>query len=416
MAARLFLCYAREDHKWAELLRNHLVPLEAANQLSAFMDRQIDAGASWSEEIRNELQSADLVLAVVSVNLLNSKYAVDVELQTAYQRHRAGEVRLIPVIADYCFWEATPLREFQALPPGDDGRIKPLVDWSNPNIPLTAVVKALQRIALGKEPKPTVPASPPDRGPDQAAQEHGAPSRPQAQDTRMVSARSVEMLDLAFASASALLERATHAGMWVEGLRQRIRMTVRVDADWSVRYEKEAEMTVRGAGAIVAAPFKILAQPDVMSGLTLFDVDARYEELDTTVQPLMFPAYIQGQERGFAVVFSPPITANVPRRFRAWFAVSREFAGSVGQGRDDLLACATLQLAHDHWMELEEFCVLLSTDLPRLEVVPEFPCQRVAEGERAAGLGAPYRRYVYRAAAQRVAGRLRQVIRLRPQA
>ena len=172
-------------------------------------------------------------------------------------------------------------------------------------------------------------------------------------------------------------------------------------------------MTVRGAGAIVAAPFKIIAQPDVMSRLTLFDVDARYEELDAEVQPLMFPAYIQGQERGFAVVFSPPITSAAPRRFRAWFAVQREFAGSLGQGTDGELACATVQLAHHHWAELEEFCVLLSAKLPRLEVVPEFQCERLEEGQPAAGLGAPYRRYLYRAPAQEVAGRLRQRIRLR---
>lgn len=411
MPARLFLCYAREDHKWAELLRSHLVPLEAANRLSAFMDRQIDPGALWSDEIQQELHSADLVLAVVSVNLLNSKYAIDVELRTAFQRHRAGEVTLVPVIADYCYWEGTPLRDFQALPSDDSGRIKPLVDWMNPNIPLTAVVRALEQIAAGRKARPA--PLPPDRGGDGLMAGGDAPPGRPTDDMRVVTARSVEMLDLAFASASALLERATHPSMWVERLEQRIRMTVRVDSDWSVRYEKEMAMTAQGAGAIVAAPFKIIAQPDVMSRLTLFDVDARYEELNAEMQPLMFPAYIRGQERGFAVVFSPPITSAAPRTFRAWFAVQREFAGSLAQGKDDVLACATLQLAHEHRAELEEFSVLLSAELPRLEVVPEFQCERVAEGERAAGLGAPYRRYSYRAPAQQVSGRLRQLIRLR---
>ena len=414
MPSRLFVCYAREDHKWAELLRSHLRPLESANYLVAFIDGEIAPGSNWNDEIRAQLANADLFLAITTVNLLNSDYAMNVELPAALERHRAGRLRLVPVIADYCNWEATPLGSLQAVPRGDGGDIKPLVDWSNANVPLTLVTKLLQDMTGGRSPTRMV-SPPPDRVRDGVLHgQHptlGPPVTPPPTETRMVSVRSAEMLDLAFASATALIERSATPAMWVERLRQRVRMVVRLDADWSVRYEKETEMMVEGAGAIVAAPFRITAQADVISRLSLFDVDARYEEVGTDLQPLMFPAQIQGPSRGFVVVFSPPVTAARTRKFRTWFAVDREFAPSLGQGGSDKLTCSTIQLAQDHSAELE-FTVLISAKLPQLELTPEFECEETGKGEWAVGFGAPYRRYVFRAASQRVSGRLAQTIRL----
>ena len=416
MALRLFLCYAREDHKWAELLRGHLAPLESTGQLSAFMDRQIEPGATWNDEIREELLSADLVLAIVSVNLLNSKYAVGVELRTAVKRHQERTLTLLPVIADYCLWDVTPLGELQALPMGEDGRIKPLVDWSNPNVPLTAVTKALRQMVGGGKSNTVMRSPPPDRSRPPATSRSLAPAADQAvpdpkDTTQVVSARSAEMLNLAFASASTLLARSADSGMWVERLHQQITMTVRIDADWSVRYQKQTGMMVEGAGAIVAAPFKITAQSEVMSRLSLFDVDARYEEVDSDFQPLMFPALIRGPERGFAMIFAPPITAAQKRQFRAWFAVDREFAATLGQGKEDSLTCVTSQLAHEHLAALE-FSVLISAKLPPLLLLPQFDCQRLSDRERAAGLGEPYWRYVFQAPEVRVITRLSQTIRV----
>jgi hypothetical protein len=415
LPARLFLCYAREDHKWAELLRSHLRPLETTNYLTAFIDGEIEPGSNWNEEIRNQLANADVFLAITSVNLLNSRYAMNVEVPSALDRHMANRLKLVPVIADYCNWEATPLGSLQAVPRGSNGDIKPLVDWSNPNVPLTTVAKLLQEMTAGHS-ETRMASPPPDRGRDGLFQSHHRtmvpPVTPPPTETRTVSARSAEMLDLAFASATSLIARSSDPAMWVERLRQRIGMVVRVDADWSVRYEKDTEMMVEGAGAIIAAPFKITAQADVISRLSLFDVDARYEEVGTELQPLMFPAQIQGPARGFVVVFSPPVTAARERKFRTWFAVDREFAPSLGQGTDDQLTCSTIQLAHEHSAELE-FCVLVSAKLPQLELIPEFMCERTSNGERAIGYGEPYRRYVFRAPAQPVDGRLAQTIRLR---
>jgi TIR domain-containing protein len=413
MASRLFLCYARDDHKWAELLRDHIAPLQEANYLSAFVDRQLQPGAPWDSEIKNELEKADLIVAIVTAALLSSRYAVHVELATAFKRYRAGNVKIIPIIADYCDWEPTELGQLQALPPGNDGRILPLVDWSNPHVPLTSVAKALRSIVGQTTTSSQMPSPAPDRSRSQDARTdpRADPATGTAADTRIVSARSVEMLDVAFASASTLLDRCVTPAMWVDELHQSITMTVRVDRDWSVRYEKEVHMSVSGAGAIMAAPFKITAQPEVMSRLTLFDVDARYLEIDSDAQPLMFPALIQGTERGFAVIFTPPISAARIRKFRTWFAVDREFAATLGSGGADQLTCATLQLARAHRAELT-FRVLLHSNLRALSVVPQFDCVQVADGKPSAGFGEPYKLYEYRAEAHAVEGKLAQRIEL----
>ena len=155
---------------------------------------------------------------------------MNVELPAALERHKASRLKPVPVIADYCNWEATPLGPLQAVPRGHDGEIKPLVEWSNPNIPLTTVAKLLQEMTAGYS--ETRMAS---LFPDPArwlisiisieSCRHGYT---QAHRTLTVSARSAEMLDLAFASATSLIARSSDPPLWVERLQQRVWMVVRL--------------------------------------------------------------------------------------------------------------------------------------------------------------------------------------------
>ena len=51
----------------------------------------IKAGEVWDEQIRRELEAADIILLLISVDFNNSQYIWNKELKTAMERHERGE-------------------------------------------------------------------------------------------------------------------------------------------------------------------------------------------------------------------------------------------------------------------------------------------------------------------------------------
>ena len=73
---------------------------------------------------------------------LASGYCYDREMTRALERHRAGEVRVIPIIIEPCDWKETPLGHLKALP--RDG--KPISTWDNEDEAFHNAVTELRRI------------------------------------------------------------------------------------------------------------------------------------------------------------------------------------------------------------------------------------------------------------------------------
>ncbi len=86
------------------------------------------AGDDWDEEIRSQLENADLILFLVSRASIASEYITRVEFQRALQRHMRGEARLVPIIVRKCDWESLGL-PLQALPPS----LVPIAKYADPD-------------------------------------------------------------------------------------------------------------------------------------------------------------------------------------------------------------------------------------------------------------------------------------------
>jgi len=92
-----------------------------------FDDRNLIPGEEWDERIQQELQSADIILMLVSADFLATKYIKEVEIQQALNRHEKGEAKVIPIILPRCLWEKTVLSKLSALPEKD----KPITKWDD---------------------------------------------------------------------------------------------------------------------------------------------------------------------------------------------------------------------------------------------------------------------------------------------
>jgi internalin A len=66
-------------------------------------------GAEWKNQIDEHIETAHIILLLISAEFINSDYCYDVELKRAIARHDAGEARVIPIILRPCDWLKTPL-------------------------------------------------------------------------------------------------------------------------------------------------------------------------------------------------------------------------------------------------------------------------------------------------------------------
>src|SRR5437868_6618629 len=98
MAVKIFFCYAHEDASLLKKLKAHLRPLERLGLIEMWYDREISVGTEWETEIKERLNSAQIILLLVSSAFMNSDYAYGIELEHAIKRHNLGEARIIPII------------------------------------------------------------------------------------------------------------------------------------------------------------------------------------------------------------------------------------------------------------------------------------------------------------------------------
>ena len=113
---KVFYSYARADDKLRNELEKHLSLLKRQGEISAWHDREIGAGQEWAKEIDAHLNSADLILLLVSPDFMASDYCYDVELKRALERHESGEARVIPIILRPVDWQGTPFGKLKPLP------------------------------------------------------------------------------------------------------------------------------------------------------------------------------------------------------------------------------------------------------------------------------------------------------------
>jgi hypothetical protein len=141
---KVFVSYSHADKELKDRLVKHLRPLEHENLIEVWVDQQISAGDDWDKEISKKLGEADIVLTLISVDFVNSKYCYDVELEKALEREVSGDAKVIPVVLRSCLWTRSPLGRLKALP--TDG--KAVTTWEDTDEALTIVANGIRDSAV----------------------------------------------------------------------------------------------------------------------------------------------------------------------------------------------------------------------------------------------------------------------------
>lgn len=133
--AIVFFSYSHQDEELRNRLEKHLALLKRQGLVEAWHDRCIDAGSELDQVISSNLESANIILLLVSVDFLASDYCYSREMLRAMKRHEEGTAVVIPVILRPCDWHSAPFGKLLAIP--RDG--KPITSWADIDEPLTEI-------------------------------------------------------------------------------------------------------------------------------------------------------------------------------------------------------------------------------------------------------------------------------------
>lgn len=125
-AIQVFFSYAHEDEDLRNEVEKHLTILKRQGIISSWYDRDITAGTEWAGEIDTHINTADVILLLISSDFLASDYCYDIELKRAMERDANREARVIPIILREVDWQGAPFGKLQALPTN----AKPVNNWA----------------------------------------------------------------------------------------------------------------------------------------------------------------------------------------------------------------------------------------------------------------------------------------------
>ena len=143
MSLEVFISYSHKDKMFRNELGNHLSNLISQQIISSWHDGNIVPGTEWQPQVMQHLKTAHIILLLISSDFMASDFCYSIEMETAIARHRANEVRVIPIILRPTDWKGATFANLQILP--EEGR--PITSWANLDDAFKNVIDGI-RIAI----------------------------------------------------------------------------------------------------------------------------------------------------------------------------------------------------------------------------------------------------------------------------
>jgi hypothetical protein len=140
---KLFFSYTHKDARARERLSAHLSLAERQGLVQSWHDRKIPPGADWEGDINDHLNSADIIVLLISADFIASKYCWEREMARALERNDLHEAIVVPVVVAPVDWMGAPFGRLQMLPPSG----KPVALWRDKEEAWFQTSRALRDLA-----------------------------------------------------------------------------------------------------------------------------------------------------------------------------------------------------------------------------------------------------------------------------
>ena len=140
---KLFFSYSHKDEALRNELVNHLHILTRQGVISSWHDRKILPGDEWDHHIHEHLETADIILLLISADFIASDYCLDTEVKIALGRYKSGEARVVPILLRPVDWTGTLFAKLQVLPTHG----KPVTVWADRDEAFLDVAQGIRKIA-----------------------------------------------------------------------------------------------------------------------------------------------------------------------------------------------------------------------------------------------------------------------------
>lgn len=160
MSSRIFISYADGDEPHCQELEKHLRLLQRRGLIEVWHHRRIAAGEHVGNAIDAHIETADLVLLLVSSDFIDSDYCWNKEMTRALARSETREAIVVPILVRDVDWRGAPFGTLTPLP--RDGRA--IASSDSPDAAWTEVGQAIHDMI---EPRSRPPVMPAQRSPGQ---------------------------------------------------------------------------------------------------------------------------------------------------------------------------------------------------------------------------------------------------------
>jgi hypothetical protein len=138
----IFFSYSHEDEKLRDRLDKHLSVLKAQGVSTHWHDRKITGGKEWANAIDQHLNTAHIILLLISENFVASHYCYQIEMPRAMERHEAKEARVVPILLRDVDSRGTPFEKLNPLPTN----FKAISIWRSRDKAFTNVAVGIRRV------------------------------------------------------------------------------------------------------------------------------------------------------------------------------------------------------------------------------------------------------------------------------
>ncbi|WP_342360582.1 toll/interleukin-1 receptor domain-containing protein [Terrarubrum flagellatum] len=140
---KVFFSYSHADEALRDQLEKQLAMLKRQGVIETWHDRRIGAGEELDRAIDSQIETAEIILLLISPDFIASEYCYEREMVRAMARHEAGEAIVVPVILRACEWHGAPFGKLMATPP--DG--KPVTQWPDRDQAMLEIARAVRGAA-----------------------------------------------------------------------------------------------------------------------------------------------------------------------------------------------------------------------------------------------------------------------------